>query len=729
VTEEDRRRSPEEADDESSKPANAGKVDLMADGDTADTSSLPEGWPDSPYPILALNRMGTFDWDLETSRFFMDAQAHEIFDITPEEFDGTANGLASRVPPGEGVRLDEAVNRAVKEGSENYGAYFRVRRRDGTLRWTHTQGYLRRDEAGVPRRVVGIVRDATQELRESEARLEQAVEDEARRRQTDVVQSLTAALSAARTVRDVSRVLGEAHQRTPLGVSLVVLGLVEGDRIVLVTEEPQDAVPGTRITRLDEPYPMSDVVRTLRPRYIESAKEFALQYPMLWSQLVHLQITSAAYLPLIAEGKAIGAAGLLYSGRRGFTAGDRALLGALAGSLAQSLQRAMFYEQQMDLAQGLQQAMLPRTIPSVPGADIAVRYRSPAAGRDIGGDWYDLIPLPGGRVGAVIGDVQGHDTHAAAVMGQLRIVLRAYATEGHTPGTVMARASVFLHELDTDRFATCLYAEIDPTTGVVRMVRAGHLDPILRGGDGTCRRLPVEGGLPLGLSAEFGALTYPVTTFELSTLQTLVLCTDGLVEMPGDDLSEGVRELMDYIAQCPDDVRGLADALIERADSRGGDDDVALLLLRRRGPGRLRTGGQLRQQVVPGDPDALAETRHMIRAAVRAWGTVERADEIELAADELITNALMHTEGCATVTLRVLLGPQRLLRIEVEDSSSALPHLRDPDPVGMHGRGLMLVDLLADSWGVEARGGGKCVWCEFIMVPPAPDDGQEPGGE
>ncbi len=145
---------------------------------------------------------------------------------------------------------------------------------------------------------------------------------------------------------------------------------------------------------------------------------------------------------------------------------------ALGTSIAQSLQRAMLYEQEHDLAEGLQQAMLPRRIPAVPGAQVAVRYRSARLGRDIGGDWYDLIPLPGGRVGAVIGDVQGHDTHAAAVMGQLRIVLRAYAAEGHSPATVMARASVFLHELDTDRFATCTYAEADLTTGVVQVVRA-----------------------------------------------------------------------------------------------------------------------------------------------------------------------------------------------------------------------------------------------------------------
>ncbi|NDZ87002.1 ATP-binding protein, partial [Streptomyces sp. SID10115] len=117
----------------------------------------------------------------------------------------------------------------------------------------------------------------------------------------------------------------------------------------------------------------------------------------------------------------------------------------------------------------------------------------------------------------------------------------------------------------------------------------------------------------------------------------------------------------------------------------------------------------------PSDPEALAEARHMIRAAVRAWGAGERADEIELVADEVITNALMHTDGSAVVTLRVLTGTDRRLRVDVEDSSSALPRRRDAGESGVSGRGLLLVDRLADVWGVEARGGGKCVWCEFIV--------------
>ncbi|MGW3508847.1 SpoIIE family protein phosphatase [Streptomyces sp. NPDC000994] len=682
--------------------------------------SLPEDWPAHPEPILALNGMGTFDWDLDAGLVHLDAQAHRIFDITPEENDGRPDTLGERLLRSERERLDSLVAQAMKEGRENYGTYVRLRRRDGGLRWAHIQGCIRRDQTSRPRRIIGIIRDASEELNDIAARRERAAQAAARRNQTNVVETATAALAHARTVQDVIDVVKDSHGLALLGSKSLVLGLVEAGRIRLVAEGPEgSSVPGTRVTRIDEPYPMSEAVRTLSPRFIESPEDFAERYPILWPHITGLDITSAAYLPLIAQARPIGGMGLLYSDRRGFTSEERNVLIALGSSIAQSLQRAMLYEQEKDLAQGLQQAMLPRTIPSVPGADVAVRYRSGYAGgslgRDIGGDWYDLIPLPGGRVGAVIGDVQGHDTHAAAVMGQLRIVLRAYAAEGHAPATVMARASVFLHELDTDRFATCLYAEADLSTGVVQLVRAGHIDPLVRHNDGSCHRVAVDGGLPLGLSAEFGSLEYPVGTMELDPGQSLVLCTDGLVEQPGADLDDGIRALARSVAAGPGDVRDLADRLIAMAEARGGDDDVALLVLRRRVPAERQPVGRLQQHVAPGDPEALTRARHMIRTAVRAWGAGEDSYEIELVADELITNALIHTEGAAIVTLRVLSGPDRRLRIEVEDSSSALPRRREPGEDGVSGRGLLLVDRLTDVWGVEARGGGKCVWCEFAV--------------
>ncbi|MFE3181311.1 SpoIIE family protein phosphatase [Streptomyces violascens] len=657
--------------------------------------------------------MGSFDWDLGTGLMHMDEPALDVFDLRPDEYDNRPESLAARVPPAEATRLDALVSQALKNGSVNYGVYFRIRCRDRSLRWTHTQGFVRRDETGRPLRIIGIVRDATQELAESTARV--GLDDE-RRRTTSVVEATTAALAHARTVKDVIDVMKDSQGPEYLGATSLVMGLLEAGRIHLIAEGPEGSfVPGTRWTRVDEQYPMSEVVRTLAPRFIESPQDFADSYPGLWPNISGLGITSAAYLPLIAQARPIGAIGLLYSDKSGFTSDERNLLVALGSSIAQSLQRAMLYEQEHDLAEGLQQAMLPRRIPEVPGAQLAVRYRSARFGRDIGGDWYDVIPLPGGRVGVAIGDVQGHDTHAAAVMGQLRIVLRAYAAEGHTPATVIARASVFLHELDTDRFATCTYAEADLSTGVVQIVRAGHVDPLIRLQDGSCRRLPVEGGLPLGLSAEFRRLEYPVSTVEFDPGQTLLLYTDGLVEQPGTDLDDGMQVLASLVRTGPEDLEALADRLCDVVDERAGDDDVAVLLLRRSAMEVPQGGGRLRQHVAQNDPEALSSSRHMIRAAVRAWGARERSDEIELAADELITNALMHTDGGAIVTIRVLSGPEPRLRVEVEDRSSALPRRREAGSSGVSGRGLMLVDRLADVWGVESRGSGKCVWCEFVV--------------
>lgn len=366
--------------------------------------------------------------------------------------------------------------------------------------------------------------------------------------------------------------------------------------------------------------------------------------------------------------------------------------------------------------------MLPRSIPRIPGAQIAVRYRSARLARDIGGDWYDVVAMPGGRVAVIIGDVQGHDTHAAAVMGQLRIALRAYASEGHPPATVMARGSRFLCELDTDRFATALYAQIDPQTGRAWMVRAGHIDPLVRHLDGSCTRLPVTGGLPLGLSAQFGQLDYPVTQAELEPGDTLLMFTDGLVERPGTDLDDGLRRLTKALSDGPPAVQQLADHLSSVMGAPGTDDDMALLLLRRDTDAAPQPARRLHQHIGPGDPHALAAARGMIREALVAWGMHERVDEAELAADELITNALVHTDGGAVLTVRMMPDPVRRLRIEVHDLAASWPRRREPGDAETSGRGLLLVDQLADAWGVEPHGAGKSVWCEFRDPAPAPGE-------
>ncbi|MFD8324211.1 SpoIIE family protein phosphatase [Streptomyces lydicus] len=683
----------------------------MADrrGAKRPTVSVPDDWPAHPDLTLALNGMGGFDWDLDSGLMHMDPPALEVFDLPPSEYDDRPETLNTRVPAHEASRLDALVARALKDGSDSYGAYFRVRLRDGGLRWTHTQGNIRRDRSGRPRRIIGVVRDASHEYTHAAERL--AV-DEERRRHTSVVERTTAALAHARTVREVIAVLADEQGLSRLGAENIILGLVEAGRIRLVSEGKAGSfVPDLEYTRVGDEFPMSEVVRTLTPRYVHSRAQFRNNYPRLWPAIEPLNVNSAAYLPLIAQGRPIGVIGLFFERESSFGDQERNVLLALGSSIAQSLARAMLYDQEHDLAAELQQAMLPRRIPGVPGAQIAVRYRSARMGRDIGGDWYDVIPLPNGRVAAVIGDVQGHDTQAAALMGQLRIVLRAYAAEGHSPATVMGRASAFLNELETERFATCIYVDADLTTGAARIVRAGHVDPLLRHAEGICRRLPVAGGLPLGISSEFRRLDYPVTTVQLAPGDTLLLCTDGIVERPGIDLDDGMRQLAREVRDGPQDVQQLADRLC--GADRAGDDDMALLLMRRLGAPEHDTVGRFRQHIAPADPEGLSAARHMIRSAVRAWGAAERSEEIELVADELITNALLHTDGEAVVNIRMPHSVERRLRLEVEDHSSSLPRRREPGEAGVSGRGLLLVDRLADVWGVEPRGGGKCVWCEF----------------
>lgn len=699
---------------EASRTGQMWQSDDMAEADRGakrPTVSVPDDWPAHPDLTLALNGMGGFDWDLDSGLLHMDPPALALFDIPQDAYDDRPETLADRLPAYEAARLDALVTRALKDGSDSYGAYFRVRCRDGTLRWTHSQGSIRRDATGRPHRVIGVVRDAAEEYDQAAERL--AV-DEERRRHTGIVERTTAALAHARTVREVIAVLGDAQGLSRLGAENVILGLVEAGHIRLVSEGKAGSyIPDHEVTRVGDEFPMSEVVRTLAPRFVRSRAEFATHYPRLWPSISHMNIGSAAYLPLIAQGRTIGVIGLFYERESAFADQERNLLVALGSSIAQSLARAMLYDQEHELAAGLQQAMLPRRIPGVPGAQIAVRYRSARMGRDIGGDWYDVIPLPDGRVGAVIGDVEGHDTQAAALMGQLRIVLRAYAAEGHAPATVMARASAFLHELDTDRFATCVYVDADLSTGAARFVRAGHIEPLLRHADGLCRPLPVAGGLPLGLSAAFVRLDYPVTTVQLAPGDTLLLCTDGLVERPGADLDDAMRHLARAVRDGPQDVQQLADRLCATTDRHPGEDDMALLLLRRIGEPHHDIAGRFHQHIAPADPEALSAARHMIRAAVRAWGAGERSEEIELVADELVTNALLHTDGPADVRITMPHSVGRRLRLEVEDTSSTLPRRREPGEAGVSGRGLLLVDRLADVWGVEPRGSGKCVWCEF----------------
>ncbi|MEU5894977.1 SpoIIE family protein phosphatase [Streptomyces venezuelae] len=665
---------------------------------------------------LLLTGVGGFDWDLRTGALGLDAGSLAVLDLRPEEFNGRVTCLTRRIPPEEAVRINYAVTEAVASGTDRYGVYFRARRRDGTIHLGHARGRIVRDGEGRAVRVLGVLRSASDDGAELAA-----IDPREERRQgiALMVQGTTQALSRAVTVDDVVAVLSGASGLDRFAADGLVLGLVEGDKLKLIAlvGQTMQALDELKLHKFDESQPLAEAVMTRQPRFVASLPDLARRFTRLRPYIEHMRLDSAAFLPLVAQDRAIGGLGLFYRGRKDFTDADRNLCIGLSGIVAQSLQRAMLFDEERDLARSLQATMLPRGVPAVADCEVAVRYHAAWGGRDVGGDFYDVVALPRGRIGLVVGDVQGHDTHAAAIMGQLRIALRAFAGEGHPPSTVLSRASRFLAELDTERFATCTYAQFDPATGIVRAVRAGHLPPLLRHVDGRVGVPRVPGGLPLGLATEFGMEDFPEVRLDLVPGETMVLCTDGLVEDAALDVDTGMANLADVMREGPERAEALADHLSQALWQRWGtSDDVALLVLRRMPDPGTPQEPRIHRYVHQADPEGLADARAALREHLASWGFGAVADDVEVAAGELLVNALVHTDGGAILTLEVLSGPPRRVRLWVKDRSSDRPRRRSPAETATSGRGLLLVEAVASCWGVEPRGEGKAVWCDFAVA-------------
>jgi hypothetical protein len=265
------------------------------------------------------------------------------------------------------------------------------------------------------------------------------------------------ALAEARTTGEVLRVAASLALPgfTPDG--LAVFG-VDGDELTVLghhgypvtTAEEQDRALSHFSLTVDGVYPAAEAVRTGRAVYLPSRAEYARRYPAAWEYVRDFGRHSWAYVPLIAGGRTIGAWMAAFPEPVEFTPDERSVLTTVARMLAQALARTHVFETERELSADLQHTMAPAAAPQLPGAQLIARYVPTGGGLQIGGDWYDAIPLPSGRVAMVIGDVQGHDVRAAAVMAQLRIALRAYAAEGHPPDAVLTRASRFLAGVSVD---------------------------------------------------------------------------------------------------------------------------------------------------------------------------------------------------------------------------------------------------------------------------------------
>ncbi|MGW7329286.1 SpoIIE family protein phosphatase [Streptomyces sp. NPDC054840] len=324
---------------------------------------------------------------------------------------------------------------------------------------------------------------------------------------------------------------------------------------------------------------ITHILRTATPLFFGDVGELLAAHP---DAAIEHGMAAWAFLPLIASNRPIGSLVLAYGHPRVFAPGERAVLTSIAGLIAQALDRARLYDATHQLARSLQTGLLPHTLPRVPHLDVVARYLPAAYGLEIGGDFYDLIRIDDTTVAAAIGDVQGHNVNAAALMGQVRTAVHAGA--GAPPEEVLARTNRLVTDLEPGLFTSCLYAHIDLAGHTVRLASAGHPPPLLRHPGGATEILNLPAGLLLGI--EPGA-SYTAVEIPFSPGTLLALYTDGLVEAPGRDIEDAIGAVAGRICVAPEHqpLGDLADELIEHARRDGPrPDDIALLLLRTEGP-------------------------------------------------------------------------------------------------------------------------------------------------
>lgn len=699
--------------------------------------------------VLAAIATGLWRWDNAAGIVTLDAEAARLLGLPAEATVLSEAATRARLHPVDWNEIYAVVRLAVAEGTlaetqvrvvDEEGRVLRTIRSRSKPLVTHR-------EYGEDYELIGTL----QEIVEPQAGAltgRSPVAGDWRRSREAFLLDAGRALAEARSTAEVLRVAASLSMPGFSPDGLAVFG-VDGDRLTIIGHHgnPDNAEGPFTDMSVNTDYPAAEVVRTGRAIYIPTAREFQDRYPATWSIVKGFGRQSWAYVPLIVAGRTMGAWMAAFKNPVTFTPDERSVLTTVARMLAQALARAEVAESERELSLGLQRSMMPTLGPEIPGMTVAARYVPTGGGLQVGGDWYDIIPLPGGvKVALVIGDVQGHDVRAAGLMGQLRIALRAYAAEGHRPDAVLSRASRFLHgmyefstaqgpthpdqsdpgedsEYTVPRFATCLYMEVDPESGTLDIARAGHPDPVIRSADGRALIRQTAGGLPLGIEADSN---YPTTRVALEPGDTLMLCTDGLIETGGHDMLSGWTRLRPVLEDNTDlSLEKLADALVAAvhgpsshyttgplADRR--EDDIALLLLSRDSSPVRRPPRRTVLTIAQAEPEQVADARRQLKDLLHDWADEEQVDSAVLMVSEMATNVLVHTDGDA-VLIAEAAGERgkRRLRVEVADASDELPHKRRPGELASSGRGLVLMEMLADAWGVDPRGEGKSIWFEI----------------
>lgn len=502
--------------------------------------------------------------------------------------------------------------------------------------------------------------------------------------------------------------------------------LVALRRVAHLSLEPGTPEAAIELDGTDVHPPHSPLVRALRTRQavLSTSDDPDLER---WLQAVParaaklregrargLTVTSLLAVPLIARGTTLGVATLLRTRPDPFNQDDSTLARELAGRAALCVDNARRYTRERTTALTLQRSLLPRGSVRQSAVDVACRYLPSDARAGVGGDWFDIIPLSGARVGLVVGDVVGHGIQASATMGRLRMAVQTLADVDLPPDELLAHLDDLVLRVTADddiagrtgadeTGATCLYAVYDPVSRRLTTASAGHPSPVILEPGGTARVLDVGAGPVLGV----GGLPFEATETELPEGSLVALFTDGLVEAADHDPDNGIARLREVLASPGTSLESRCDAVLTALLPEHPRDDVALVLART----RALDAGQVRVWDLAADVEMVAEARRLALSQLEAWGLEETAFVTELVVSELVTNAIRY--GAEPIQLRLI--HDRTLICEVSDGNSTSPHLRRARTFDEGGRGLLLVAQLTTSWGTRHTATGKTIWAEQTL--------------
>ncbi|WDV56125.1 SpoIIE family protein phosphatase [Streptomyces coeruleorubidus] len=434
--------------------------------------------------------------------------------------------------------------------------------------------------------------------------------------------------------------------------------------------------------------------------------------PLIDGSIAAEGLTGRITVPLRARGALLGVVAFSRRDRpEAFTADDLILAEELTAKAAVAIDNARRYSRERATALTLQRSLLPQGLPIQEAVEVASRYLPGGTGVEVGGDWFDVIPLSGARVALVVGDVVGHGLHASASMGRLRTAVRTLADVDLPPDELLTHLDDLVLHLASDlqpaghfqqtgeSGATCLYTVYDPVSRRCTLASAGHPLPLIISADGTRTPVPAQPGPPLGI----GGLPFEATELELPEGSLLALYTDGLVRSRKRDDDQSIAELRRILNHSATSLEALCDTVMDAMLPERRTDDAALLLART----HALDPHHVADWDVEPDPAQVPHARKFAVDQVDAWGLEEASFVTELVVSELVTNAIRYGEP----PIRLRLIRNTSLICEVSDASSTAPHLRRARAFDEGGRGLLLVAQLTQGWGTRHTTSGKTIWC------------------